>query len=108
MSISFQTQFTSATPLKLTPFHDRTSILNQPQEWRRWSGYLSATSYDLTHDVEYFAVRTKAALLDITPLHKYMIVGPDAERLLDRLVTRNIRLCKVHQVMYTPWRDDAG
>ena len=58
--------------------------------------------------MEYFAVRTKAALLDITPLHKYMIVGPDSERLLDRLVTRNIRLCKVHQVMYTPWCDDAG
>ena len=108
MSISIQTQFTGATSLKLTPFHDRTSVLNQPQEWRRWSGYLSATSYDLTHDVEYFAVRTKAALLDITPLNKYMIVGPDSERLLDRLVTRNIRLCKVHQVMYTPWCDDAG
>ena len=108
MSISVQTQFTGSTSLKLTPFHDRTSVLNQPQEWRRWSGYLSATSYDLTHDVEYFAVRTKAALLDITPLHKYMIVGPDSERFLDRLVTRNIRLCKVHQVMYTPWCDDAG
>ena len=108
MSISVQTQFSGATSLKLTLLHERTSVLNQSQEWRRWSGYLSATSYDLTHDVEYFAVRTKAALLDVTPLHKYMIVGPDAERLLDRLVTRNIRLCKVHQVMYTPWCDDDG
>ncbi|MEE2876595.1 MAG: aminomethyltransferase family protein [Candidatus Neomarinimicrobiota bacterium] len=108
MSISVQTQFTGATSLKVTPFHERTSVLNQSQEWRRWSGYLSATAYDLTHDIEYYSIRTKAALLDITPLHKYIIEGPDAEHFLDRLVTRNIRLCKVHQVMYTPWCDEDG
>ena len=82
--------------------------MNESQEWRRWAGYLAATSYELTHENEYFAIRTKAALLDISPLKKYIIEGPDAQNLLDRLVTRNIAICKVNQVMYTPWCDEHG
>ncbi len=106
--MSYRNQFNAETQLKLSPFFDRTSQLNESQEWRRWSGYLSATNYELTHDNEYFAIRTKAALLDITPLYKYLIQGPDAQRFLDRLVTRNINICKVGQVMYTPWCDEDG
>ena len=106
--MSYRNQFNAETQLKLSPFFDRTSQLNESQEWRRWSGYLSATNYELTHDNEYFAIRTKAALLDITPLYKYLIQGPDTQRFLDRLVTRNINICKVGQVMYTPWCDEDG
>ena len=101
-------QFTAKTNLKLSPFFDRTSKLNESQEWRRWSGYLSATNYELTHDNEYFAIRTKSALLDISPLKKYLIEGKDALALLDRLVTRNIKICKIGQVMYTPWCNENG
>jgi len=101
-------QFTAKTNLKISPFFDRTSKLNESQEWRRWSGYLSATNYELTHDNEYFAIRTKSALLDISPLKKYLIEGKDALALLDRLVTRNIKICKIGQVMYTPWCDENG
>jgi len=106
--MSYNKQFNAETQLKLSPFFDRTSKLNESQEWRRWSGYLSATNYELTHENEYFSIRTKAALLDITPLYKYLIEGPDAQRFLDRLVTRNINICKVGQVMYTPWCDEDG
>ena len=101
-------QFNALTQLRLSPFFERTSKLNESQEWRRWSGYLSATNYELTHDNEYFAIRTKAALLDISPLHKYIIQGSDSQIFLDRLVTRNIKICKVGQVMYTPWCDENG
>ena len=101
-------QFGAMTQLKLSPFFNRTSKLNESQEWRRWSGYLSATNYELTHENEYFAIRTKAALLDITPLYKYIIEGSDSQRFLHRLVTRNINICKVGQVMYTPWCDEDG
>ena len=73
--MSYKNQFHAETQLKLSPFFDRTSILNESQEWRRWSGYLSATNYELNHENEYFAIRTKAALLDITPLYKYIIEG---------------------------------
>ena len=107
-AMSYENQFTANTQLKLSPFFERTSKLNESQEWRRWSGYLSATNYELHHDNEYFAIRTKAALLDITPLKKYIIEGADAQIFLDRLVTRNIGICKVGQVMYTPWCDEFG
>jgi len=107
-SMSYKNKFTANTQLKLSPFFERTSKLNESQDWRRWSGYLSATNYELTHENEYFAIRTKAALLDISPLKKYLIDGPDASNLLDRLVTRNIQICKVGQVMYTPWCDENG
>lgn len=106
--MSYSNQFTAHTQLRLSPFFERTSKLNESQEWRRWSGYLSATNYELSHENEYFSIRTKAALLDITPLYKYIIEGPDAQRFLDRLVTRNIMICKVGQVMYTPWCDENG
>lgn len=79
-----------------------------PQNWRRWAGYLVAGSYDLTLEREYWAIRNAAALIDVTPLMKYMIRGVDAGRLLNRVVTRNIDKLKVGQVYYTPWCDEQG
>ena len=91
--------------LKGTPFHSRTSTLCQSQNWRRWAGYVVAGSYELTHDREYYAIRSGAALIDVSPLHKYMIRGPDAVRFLDRVVTRDVSRCALGQVLYTPWCD---
>jgi aminomethyltransferase len=104
----YNNNFTAHTQLKVSPFFERTSKLNESQEWRRWAGYLAATSYELTHENEYFAIRTKAGLLDITPLKKYIVEGPESQQLLNQLVTRNIAICKVGQVMYTPWCDEDG
>ena len=67
--------------LKTTPFHERTSKLCLPQNWRRWAGYLAVGSYDLTLDREYWAIRNAAALIDVTPLIKYIIKGKDAAAL---------------------------
>ncbi len=106
--MAYYNTFKAKTQLKTSPFFERTSKLNESQEWRRWSGYLSATNYELNHENEYFAIRTKSALLDISPLYKYLIEGPDAIKFLDKLVTRNIKICKVGQVMYTPWCDEDG
>ena len=94
--------------LKTTPFHQRTAPLMLGQAWRRWAGHTVASSYDLLHDREYAAVRSAAALFDVSPLHKYLITGPDAGRLLDRMVTRDVKKCKVGQVLYTPWCDGQG
>src|SRR4029434_7774965 len=63
---------------------------------------------DLTLDREYWAIRNSAALIDVTPLMKYIIKGPDAARLLDRVTPRNIAKLAVGQVYYTPWCDDEG
>jgi len=94
--------------LRTTPFHERTSKLCLPQNWRRWAGYLVAGSYELTLDREYWAIRNSAALIDVTPLMKYIIKGRDAARLLDRVTTRNIQKMAVGQVYYTGWCDDEG
>ncbi len=94
--------------LRTTPFHSRTAPLCQAQNWRRWAGYVVASSYELTHDREYWAIRSAAALFDVSPLFKYLIRGRDAARVLDRVVTRDVRRCAVEQVLYTPWCDEAG
>jgi aminomethyltransferase len=94
--------------LRGTPFHSRTSALCQAHNWRRWGGCIVAGSYELTHDREYYAIRTTAALIDVSPLYKYLIRGPDAERFLDRVVTRKVSACAQHQVLYTPWCNERG
>jgi aminomethyltransferase len=76
--------------------------------WRRWAGYAVASAYELNHEREYHAIRSAAALFDVTPLYKYLIHGRDASRLLDRVVTRDVSKCKVGQVLYTPWCDARG
>lgn len=98
----------SGTVLKTTPFHARTAPLVQGQAWRRWSGHAVASAYELVHDREYAAIRNSAALLDVSPLYKYLISGPDAARMLDRMVTRDITKCRVGQVLYTSWCDRHG
>ncbi|MCK6539211.1 MAG: aminomethyltransferase family protein [Anaerolineales bacterium] len=94
--------------LHTTPFHERTSALCLPQNWRRWAGYIVAGSYELTLDREYWAIRNSAALIDVTPLIKYVIKGKDAAALLHRVATRDIHKMKVGQVYYTGWCDDEG
>ena len=94
--------------LKTTPFHSRTAPLVQAQTWRRWAGFQVASAYEPHHDREYAAIRSSAALIDVSPLYKYLITGPDAARLLDRMVTRDVTKCRVGQVLYTPWCDAHG
>src|SRR5580765_8169252 len=97
-----------ASMLKTSPFHARTAPLVRAQTWRRWAGYQVASAYEPTPEHEYAAVRNSAALFDVSPLHKYIIGGRDAERLLDRMVTRDVTKCQVGQVLYTPWCDARG
>jgi len=94
--------------LKRTPFHELTSQLSLPQNWRRWAGYIVVGSYDLVLDREYWAIRDAAALIDITPLMKYIIECPDAAKLLHRMTPRDVLKMAVGQVFYTGWCDDDG
>ncbi|HEX6005383.1 MAG TPA: aminomethyltransferase family protein, partial [Burkholderiales bacterium] len=94
--------------LRTTPFHARTAALCASHAWRRWAGYIVASAYELSHEREYHAIRSAAALFDITPLYKYRIRGRDAARLLDRVAPRAVSRAQVGQVLYTPWCDDNG
>lgn len=91
-----------------TPFHPRTEPLCNSYDWRQWSGYLAVSSYDDFVQPEYAAIRNSAALIDISPLYKYEVSGPDAAALTDRVVTQHAAAMSVGQVSYTPWLDAAG
>jgi aminomethyltransferase len=91
-----------------TAFHPRTSPLNRKQQWREWSGYYAASAYADFHDIEYNAIREAAALIDVSPLFKYVVRGRDAETLVDRVITRDATKLQVGQVYYTPWCDEHG
>lgn len=94
--------------LKQTPFYERTSALLASRSWKRWAGYVAATSYELSHDREYAAIRNAAALFDVTPLYKYHITGRDAAALLNRIITRDMDKLALGQVYYTPWCNADG
>ena len=91
-----------------TAFHERTFALCQSLSYREWSGYYTVSSYEVHHEHEYNAIRNAAALIDITPLYKYLVTGKDATRLVNRVITRDINKAKVGQVIYCCWCDEQG
>ena len=91
-----------------SPFHERTAPLCRSYAWKDWAGYCAVARYDTSHEREYFAFRETAGLLDVSPLFKYEVTGPDATTLLARMMTRDISSLKVGRVAYSCWCDDAG
>ena len=91
-----------------TPFHDRTLPLCESLNYRDWAGYLAPSSYEPLHEHEYNAIRNATALIDISPLFKYLVTGRDAARLVDRIITRDAMKLQPGQVVYTPWCDEHG
>ena len=94
--------------IRTTPFHERTSALNETGLWEHWSNHLAAVRYQASDKFEYFAVRNSAGLFDSSPLYKYRITGPDAERFLTGIFIRDIRTCQPGHAQYTVWCDDRG
>ncbi|HZM70985.1 MAG TPA: aminomethyltransferase family protein [Candidatus Cryosericum sp.] len=91
-----------------TAVHERTLPLCESLNYREWSGYFAVSSYEVHHHHEYNAIRNAAALIDISPLFKYVVSGRDARRLVDRIVTRDMGQVAVGQMVYTPWCDEQG
>jgi aminomethyltransferase len=83
-----------------TAFHDRTFALCHSLNYREWSGFYTVSSYEVHHEHEYNAIRNAAALIDITPLYKYIVEGKDATKLVNRVITRDINKVKPGQVIY--------
>lgn len=94
--------------IRTTPFHPRTSALNQTGLWQHWSGHLVVTRYGASDKFEYFAARNAAGIFDTSPLYKYRIAGRDAERYLAGMLARDIRTCPPGHAHYTTWLDDRG
>jgi len=89
-------------------FHERTLPLCESLNYRDWAGYYAVSAYETHHEHEYNAIRNAAALIDVSPLYKYILTGRDATRLVDRLITRDANKLAVGQVIYTPWCDEQG
>ena len=91
-----------------TAFYPRTGPLNSKLQWREWSGYLAASAYFDSHEIEYNAIREAAGLIDVSPLYKYLVSGPDAKRLVDRVITRDAGKLPAGRVYYTSWCNEDG
>jgi aminomethyltransferase len=96
-----------ATLTKETGFHPKTSQLTQ--RFTEYNGFWLPTSYDnLGAVTEYWACREHAAVMDLSPLRKFEVLGPDAESLLQATMTRDIRRLSDGQVVYTAMCNDTG
>jgi len=91
-----------------TAVHDRTFALAESLNYREWSGYYAVSAYEAHHEHEYNAIRNAAALIDVSPLFKYVLRGRDAQKLVDRVITRDAMKLAIGQVYYTPWCDEHG
>jgi aminomethyltransferase len=94
-------------PLISTPFFERSQHLVETDSYIPWSGYSTPDVYSSVEQ-EYFAIRNATSVFDLTPMIKYRIAGPDAERYLNRLVTRDVSRLKVDCVAYTVWCNEFG
>jgi aminomethyltransferase len=89
-------------------FHARTLPLAGSLSFRDWAGFHAVSAFEAHHEHEYNAIRNGCGLIDISPLFKYHLHGPDAQSLVDRVITRDASKMAVGQVYYTPWCDDDG
>ena len=94
--------------LRRTPFHERVAAANQTSLWSHWNGHLVVDKYQMSEKWEYVAIRNAVGVYDSSPIYKYRITGPDAERYLGAVLTRDIRTCRPGQAQYTIWCDDRG
>ena len=90
-----------------TGFHPRISELTS--RTTEYNGYWLPTSFD-NHGAtdEYWACRERAAIMDLSPLRKFEVLGPDAEALMQATVTRDVRRLADGQVVYTAMCNEAG
>ncbi len=92
---------------KNTGFHSRTSALTQ--RFTEYRGYWVATEYEgWGAKAEYLACRERVAMIDLSPLRKFEVNGPDAEELMQYAITRNVRRLAVGQIVYSAICQETG
>ena len=92
---------------KETSFHPRTSELTK--SFVEYRGYWLPHCFDNEGAIaEYWACREKVAIMDLSPLRKWEILGPDAETLIQRAITRDARRLSIGQVTYTALCNETG
>ena len=72
------------------------------RNYTEYRGYWLPTRFSNDGPVaEYWACRERAVIMDLSPLRKFEVTGPDAESLLQYALTRNVRKLAIGQVVYT-------
>jgi aminomethyltransferase len=90
-----------------TSFHPRTSDLTK--SFTEYRGYWLPHCFSNEGAIaEYWACREKAAVMDLSPLRKWEVLGPDAETLIQTAITRDARRLSVGQVTYTALCNETG
>lgn len=88
-------------------FHEKTSKLTRSYAVAR-NTWLP-TRYDATGTVEeYWACKRAATLQDMSSLRKYDVMGPDAEKLLQHCLTRDVAKLAVNRGLYALLCDERG
>ena len=85
---------------KKTGFHD--CFARHTRNFVEYAGYWLAQ--DMMHHgsiAEYWAAREKAVIMDLSPLRKYEVTGPDAEALMQLSITRDVKKIPVGGIVYT-------
>jgi len=82
-----------------TAFHPRFSALTR--NYIDYRGYWLPKFSNAGPVAEYWACRQRAVIMDLSPLRKFEVTGPDAESLLQYTLTRNVRKLTTGQVVYT-------
>lgn len=93
--------------LRHTWFHERQAALNLREAWSSWNGFKFADYY-YDEVYEYFCIRNTCGTYDICPMQKYLIEGPDAMAMLNRMVTRDVSKLGLNRVTYVCWCTDNG
>jgi aminomethyltransferase len=90
-----------------TAFHPR--LAAGTRNFTEYRGYWLPTRFNNEGSIEeYWACREKAAVMDLSPLRKFEITGPDAEALLQYCLTRDVRKLSVGQVVYSAMCYESG
>jgi aminomethyltransferase len=85
---------------KQTGFHD--SFAKHTRNFIEYNGYWLANCFAATGPIEeYHACRQKSVVMDLSPLRKFEINGPDSEALCQYVFTRNMKTLPIGGVVYT-------
>ncbi len=90
-----------------TGFHGRTAA--RTRNFTEYNGFWLPTHYTNHGAVdEYWACRERVTAMDLSPLRKFEVTGPDAGELMQRTLTRNVRRMADHHVVYSAMCYDHG
>ncbi len=107
-AMGFRMSPESTTELtKQTAFHSSTS--RHTRNYAEYRGFWIPKQFHAGGPVaEYHACRERAAVFDLSALRKFEILGPDAEALLQFVLTRDVRRMDTGQVVYSSLCYDSG